>query len=106
MAVHALDADIDETAPEANESVLGSIQDKFVNGKPQERYGIAKDQVKKDVDDWFSTQSALLCHSLSRPGGLPGLFFLCWWTRAERSKTAQVVAHIPKIWTCILLAHQ
>ena len=25
-----------------------------LEGKIQERYGIAKDQAKKDVDDWFS----------------------------------------------------
>ena len=28
-----------------------------LEGKIQERYGLAKDQVKKDVDDWYSTQS-------------------------------------------------
>jgi uncharacterized protein YjbJ (UPF0337 family) len=28
-----------------------------LEGKIQERYGIAKDQVRKDVDDWYSTQS-------------------------------------------------
>jgi uncharacterized protein YjbJ (UPF0337 family) len=27
-----------------------------LEGKIQERYGIAKDQVKKDVDDWYGTQ--------------------------------------------------
>ena len=26
-----------------------------LEGKIQERYGIAKDQAKKDVDDWFSS---------------------------------------------------
>ena len=28
-----------------------------LEGKIQERYGMAKDQVKKDVDDWYGTQS-------------------------------------------------
>ncbi len=27
-----------------------------LEGKIQERYGIAKDQVRKEVDDWFSRQ--------------------------------------------------
>ena len=26
-----------------------------LEGKLQERYGIAKDQARKDVDDWFKT---------------------------------------------------
>jgi uncharacterized protein YjbJ (UPF0337 family) len=26
-----------------------------LEGKIQERYGIAKDQVKKDIDDWYRT---------------------------------------------------
>ena len=28
-----------------------------LEGKIQERYGIAKDQAKKDVDNWFNAQS-------------------------------------------------
>ena len=28
-----------------------------LEGNIQERYGLAKDQVKKDVDDWYGTQS-------------------------------------------------
>ena len=27
-----------------------------LEGKIQERYGIAKDQVRKDVDDWYAAQ--------------------------------------------------
>ena len=27
-----------------------------LEGKIQERYGIAKDQVRKDIDDWYGTQ--------------------------------------------------
>ena len=27
-----------------------------LEGKIQERYGIAKDQVRRDVDDWYGTQ--------------------------------------------------
>ena len=27
-----------------------------LEGKLQERYGIAKDQARKDVDDWFNAQ--------------------------------------------------
>ena len=28
-----------------------------LEGKIQEHYGLAKDQVKKDVDDWYGKQS-------------------------------------------------
>jgi uncharacterized protein YjbJ (UPF0337 family) len=28
-----------------------------LEGKIQERYGIAKDQARKDIDDWYGTQS-------------------------------------------------
>ena len=28
-----------------------------LEGKIQERYGLVKDQVKKDVDDWYGKQS-------------------------------------------------
>jgi uncharacterized protein YjbJ (UPF0337 family) len=28
-----------------------------LEGKIQERYGLAKEQVKKDVDDWYGKQS-------------------------------------------------
>jgi uncharacterized protein YjbJ (UPF0337 family) len=28
-----------------------------LEGKIQERYGIAKDQAKKELDDWYGTQS-------------------------------------------------
>ena len=28
-----------------------------LEGKIQERYGLAKDQVKKDIDDWYGKQS-------------------------------------------------
>jgi hypothetical protein len=27
-----------------------------LEGKIQERYGYAKDQTKKDIDDWYNTQ--------------------------------------------------
>jgi uncharacterized protein YjbJ (UPF0337 family) len=27
-----------------------------INGKIQQRYGFAKDQAKKDIDDWFAAQ--------------------------------------------------
>jgi uncharacterized protein YjbJ (UPF0337 family) len=27
-----------------------------LEGKIQERYGIAKDQARKDIDDWYSAQ--------------------------------------------------
>ena len=30
-----------------------------LEGKIQQRYGIAKDQVRKDVDDWFTSQGCL-----------------------------------------------
>jgi uncharacterized protein YjbJ (UPF0337 family) len=28
-----------------------------LEGKIQERYGIAKDQTRKDIDDWYSAQN-------------------------------------------------
>jgi uncharacterized protein YjbJ (UPF0337 family) len=28
-----------------------------LEGKIQERYGLAKDQVRKDVDDWYGSQT-------------------------------------------------
>jgi uncharacterized protein YjbJ (UPF0337 family) len=28
-----------------------------LEGKIQERYGIAKDQVKKDIDTWYNSQT-------------------------------------------------
>jgi uncharacterized protein YjbJ (UPF0337 family) len=28
-----------------------------LEGKIQERYGLAKDKVRQDVDDWYSTQT-------------------------------------------------
>ena len=28
-----------------------------LEGKIQERYGLAKDQAKKEIDDWYRTQS-------------------------------------------------
>jgi uncharacterized protein YjbJ (UPF0337 family) len=28
-----------------------------LEGKIQERYGLAKDQVRKDVDDWYNAQT-------------------------------------------------
>jgi uncharacterized protein YjbJ (UPF0337 family) len=34
---------------------IGGRRDQL-EGKIQERYGIAKDQARKDVDDWFTTQ--------------------------------------------------
>ena len=27
-----------------------------LEGKLQERYGLAKDQVRKEIDDWFTSQ--------------------------------------------------
>ena len=33
-----------------------SCQRDQLEGKIQERYGFAKDQVRKDVDDWYSAQ--------------------------------------------------
>jgi uncharacterized protein YjbJ (UPF0337 family) len=35
--------------------VVGGKRDQL-EGKIQERYGIAKDQVRKDIDDWYGTQ--------------------------------------------------
>src|SRR5712675_1794867 len=35
--------------------VVGGKRDQL-EGKIQERYGIARDQVRKDIDDWYGTQ--------------------------------------------------
>jgi uncharacterized protein YjbJ (UPF0337 family) len=35
-------------------NVIGGRRDQL-EGKLQERYGLAKDQARKDVDDWFAT---------------------------------------------------
>jgi len=36
-------------------TVIGGKQDQLV-GRIQERYGIAKDKIRKDVDDWYNRQ--------------------------------------------------
>ena len=36
-------------------NVIGGQRDQL-EGKIQQRYGLAKDQVRKDVDDWFAAQ--------------------------------------------------
>jgi uncharacterized protein YjbJ (UPF0337 family) len=36
-------------------NVVGGKRDQL-EGKIRERYGIAKDQVRKDIDDWYGTQ--------------------------------------------------
>ncbi len=36
-------------------NVIGGRRDQL-EGKIQERYGIAKDQARKDIDDWYSAQ--------------------------------------------------
>ena len=35
--------------------VIAGQQDQL-EGKIQERYGIARDQARKDIDDWYGTQ--------------------------------------------------
>ena len=35
---------------------LGRDGDEQLEGKIQERYGLAKDQVRQDVDNWFASQ--------------------------------------------------
>jgi len=37
-----------------------------LEGKIQERYGYQKDQVRKDVDDWYNRQTCILPSSRSR----------------------------------------
>jgi uncharacterized protein YjbJ (UPF0337 family) len=36
-------------------NVINGHRDQL-EGKIQERYGIAKDQARKDIDDWYSAQ--------------------------------------------------
>jgi uncharacterized protein YjbJ (UPF0337 family) len=36
-------------------NVIAGRRDQL-EGKIQERYGLAKDQVRKDIDDWLATQ--------------------------------------------------
>jgi uncharacterized protein YjbJ (UPF0337 family) len=36
-------------------NVIGVRRDQL-EGKIQERYGIAKDQARKDIDEWYSAQ--------------------------------------------------
>ena len=45
-----------------------------LEGKLQQRYGFAKDQIHKDVDDWF--RSAEISFHAKTPRPTPGLF-LC-----------------------------
>jgi uncharacterized protein YjbJ (UPF0337 family) len=42
-----------------------------LEGKIQERYGLAKDQTKQDVDAWFNSLTNITLESLTRPVGCP-----------------------------------
>jgi hypothetical protein len=46
-------------APSTNDDDLIAINGKReqLEGKIQERYGVAKDQARKQVDDWYASQS-------------------------------------------------
>jgi uncharacterized protein YjbJ (UPF0337 family) len=37
-------------------NVINGRRDQL-EGKIQERYGIAKDQIRKDINDWYDTQT-------------------------------------------------
>ena len=43
-----------------------------LEGKLQQRYGFAKDQIRKDVDDWFGTPE--VSFTRKRPGQRRGFF--------------------------------
>lgn len=46
-----------------------------LEGKLQQRYGFAKDQIHKDVDDWFKDAEIGFTRSVNqKPRHLPGLF--------------------------------
>ncbi len=47
-----------------------------LEGKLQQRYGFAKDQIRKDVDDWFGTLKWLALPSIKSPGMCRGFFAL------------------------------
>jgi uncharacterized protein YjbJ (UPF0337 family) len=40
----------------ARSGKVGPAHRDQLEGKIQQRYGLAKDQVRKDVDDWFTAQ--------------------------------------------------
>src|ERR1700753_4000293 len=54
-----------------------------LEGKLQQRYGYAKDQVRKDVDDWFNTLNGSARREKA-PVHAPGLF-LCLRRGSNRS---------------------
>jgi uncharacterized protein YjbJ (UPF0337 family) len=39
-------------------NVINGRRDQL-EGKIQERYGLAKDQIRKDIDDWYNSQKEL-----------------------------------------------
>ena len=43
-------------APTPGETTGGASLSDQLEGKIQERYGYAKDQTKKNIDDWYNTQ--------------------------------------------------
>ena len=46
-----------------------------LEGKLQQRYGFAKDQIRKDVDDWFRlAEVSCVRQNGKAPASLPGLF--------------------------------
>ena len=45
-----------------------------LEGKLQQRYGFAKDQIRKDVDDWFRHAEVRLASEHQKPRHMPGLF--------------------------------
>jgi len=49
----------------------------ILEGKIQERYGVAKDQARKQIDDWFASQGFLIRRfkMLLGPGLEPGFLF-------------------------------
>ena len=45
-----------------------------LEGRIQQRYGYAKDQAKKDVDDWY--RGGKTHRPMKKPWALPGAFYL------------------------------
>jgi hypothetical protein len=43
----------------------------ILEGKIQERYGVAKDQARKQIDDWFASQGFLIRRFKDAPRARP-----------------------------------
>ena len=55
-----------------------------LEGKLQQRYGFAKDQISKDVDDWFGSLKSVPLLNIEKPRRMAGAFFACWSLRSAK----------------------